>query len=316
VKSPFCPSEELLVGFAAFLAESTDKKETGLTIGTIKRYVGAVKRAHDVRSLPWPTSLRMLEMVYRGIKKRNPGQVGLPRLPVTVALLEAILAADVLDFNKHEDRLLWAIMVIGVFGLFRGGELLPDAKKWPDLMLLPADFEVVNDTHVRVKLKKSKTNPWRLPVKVSLFRTGAPVCPISALHQLLSRRDPKIKNAPVFATADGCQLLKSRFVAMMRAAIEATEEKFGLSSGNAARYYGHSLRRGGATSLALRGVSEAMIRVMGRWRSWSYRVYIDLPDSALRDASTSMASITRQQRAADIGLARGYSAPCCSAWDE
>jgi hypothetical protein len=41
-------------------------------------------------------------------------------------------------------------------------------------------------------------------------------------------------------------------------------------------YRGWSLRRGGAMTLARAGVSDRVIRGMGRWRSWCYRMYLDL----------------------------------------
>ena len=55
-------------------------------------------------------------------------------------------------------------------------------------------------------------------------------------------------------------------------------------------FSGHSLRRGGATSYALAGVSDATIRTMGRWRSFCYQQYIEAPDSAISRAMQSMAT--------------------------
>jgi hypothetical protein len=39
---------------------------------------------------------------------------------------------------------------------------------------------------------------------------------------------------------------------------------------------GISLRRGGATTLALCGVPDRVIQAFGRWKSFSYRLYVDL----------------------------------------
>ena len=41
-------------------------------------------------------------------------------------------------------------------------------------------------------------------------------------------------------------------------------------------YSGHSFRRGAATSAKEAGLSDAEIQLLGRWKSNSYRFYIDL----------------------------------------
>ena len=57
---------------------------------------------------------------------------------------------------------------------------------------------------------------------------------------------------------------------------------------NAALYSGHSYRRGGATSLAERGIPYDMIQLMGRWKSDSYKLYIDTPIDKLLESSKAM----------------------------
>jgi hypothetical protein len=41
---------------------------------------------------------------------------------------------------------------------------------------------------------------------------------------------------------------------------------------------GISLRKGGALTLALCGVPDRVIRAQGRWKSYAYRIYIDLTE--------------------------------------
>jgi hypothetical protein len=45
---------------------------------------------------------------------------------------------------------------------------------------------------------------------------------------------------------------------------------------NAHLYKGHSFRRGGATSLAQAGVSDSVIKSIGRWKSHAYQLYVDV----------------------------------------
>ena len=46
---------------------------------------------------------------------------------------------------------------------------------------------------------------------------------------------------------------------------------------NPARYKGHSFRIGAASHAADRGLSDAQIRVLGRWKSNAFHRYIRIP---------------------------------------
>ena len=49
---------------------------------------------------------------------------------------------------------------------------------------------------------------------------------------------------------------------------------FGFSSVQAKRFTSHSLRYGGASTLAAANTSEANIQLVGRWKSMAYKVYL------------------------------------------
>jgi len=111
---------------------SDQKKPRGRTIGTIKRYLCAVRQPHEARGLDCARcDSRLHEIILRGAKKHSPSKLTLPSMPVTTSLLKALLRCNGMDLSYHDQQLLWAIMVTGVCGLFRSGELLPDAKRDP-----------------------------------------------------------------------------------------------------------------------------------------------------------------------------------------
>ena len=64
-------------------------------------------------------------------------------------------------------------------------------------------------------------------------------------------------------------------------------------------YAGHSLRRGGATSLHARGVSDQVIMLLGRWRSDCFRLYMNASLVTLQSA-LKLLSNTRPFELADI----------------
>ena len=47
-----------------------------------------------------------------------------PKLPVTVAILSHL--ARVIDFTRHQDRTLWAMMTLATYGLLRCAEVTRD----------------------------------------------------------------------------------------------------------------------------------------------------------------------------------------------
>ena len=64
-------------------------------------------------------------------------------------------------------------------------------------------------------------------------------------------------------------------------------------------YTTHSLRAGGATSLAAAGVSDRHIQVVGRWASDCYKQYIRIADRDRVGAARAMATL----KGSDFGSA-------------
>ena len=88
--------------------------------------------------------------------------------------------------------------------------------------------------------------------------------------------------------SDGSVLKRDVFTTMLQSHIDRLENVWRIGL-NSEQFSGHSLRRGGATSLALRGVSDALIQVLGRWQSDAYKRYILQPLVSIRDAMRVMA---------------------------
>ena len=94
-------------------------------------------------------------------------------------------------------------------------------------------------------------------------KTGDTICPVSAmLNYLLARGAGP---GPLFRFNDGKLLTKARFVSQVR---EVTAGVDGKS------YLGHSFSRGAATTAAKVGVEDSTIKMLGRWRSDAYQLYI------------------------------------------
>jgi hypothetical protein len=95
--------------------------------------------------------------------------------------------------------------------------------------------------------------------------------------------------------------------------VERVSGKLGLAL-NKQSFAGHSLRRGGATSLALRGVPDHLIKVLGRWRSDCYQRYLETPLSSIKEALAKMAAVPASRLQADLGVSAKKSPDCCACW--
>ncbi len=82
----------------------------------------------------------------------------------------------------------------------------------------------------------------------------------------------------LFRFADGRLLSKTRFVDTVREAMT----KAGLQAKD---YAGHSFRIGAATTAGARGVPDSTIKMLGRWESSAYLLYIRTPRDHLASIS-------------------------------
>ena len=159
--------------------------------------------------------------------------------------------------------MVWAACCVGLFGLLRAGEMTAPINKDYDPQLRvdnPRDPQMV-----RIWIKQSKTDPFRKGIGIYLGKTSSDLCPVTALLKFLIVR--KKGEGPLFRYQDGRLLTRPRLVEAVRAALREA----GLDD---AKYCNHSFRIGAATTTAAKGIKDAMIKTLGRWRSLAY-----LPDS-------------------------------------
>ena len=173
--SPYPASESTLELFASYLSSS-------LTYQTIKCYLAAVRSLHIERGLPDPLSnAPRLELVLRGIKRsqaaRCPAKPA--RLPVTRATLLTIRAS--LNLSAPDHCMFWAAACTAWFGFLRVSEFTCPASGFDPATHLSVQDLAVDDhqlpSAVLVRIKASKTDPFRKGVQLLLPRTGGPSTP-------------------------------------------------------------------------------------------------------------------------------------------
>ena len=290
---------QALRGFVAYLATPTPTKRTGLRYSTVQSYLTGVKSWALDQGLTVPTAEEMgpVKKLVRGLKRIQHGRQGSSRLPVTIELCGLI--KSVLDLDQHNHRVFWAMLATGVRGLFRLGELTVDnttSQNNKDKLLHQSDLSTFKEEACKghaLQLRVSKTDPFRESTTVYLFFTNDTVCASSALHSMI-RQSPFTRSAstPLFALDNGEPLLRPKFIELLQQCIRLVNKKFSLNF-DYKRFSGHSIRRGGATSLATMNVPDHVIQTMGRWKSNSHRIYISTPRARLFQATSRLNKITK-----------------------
>lgn len=165
----------------------------------------------------------------------------------------------------------------GFLGFFRSGEITVLSESSFDegaqLTFRDVTVDCIEDPHVlKVRLKASKTDPFRVGIDIFIGRTNDDVCPVAAVLAYMARRGPGA--GPFFKFRDGKPLTRARLVIEVKQAL--------ATAGVDCRpYSGHSFRSGAATTAAQQGIGDATIKMMGRWKSSAYQLYVKTPRDQL-----------------------------------
>ena len=109
--------------------------------------------------------------------------------------------------------------------------------------------------------KASKTDPFGDFVG----RTDKELCPVRAVLAYMVVSGQGLR--PFFQFVNGKPLTRERFVQKVSEALAHAGVDYRLS--------GHSFRSGAATTAARCGVADATIKMLGRWKSSAYQLYIN-----------------------------------------
>ena len=238
---------------------------------------------HTLRLLPFlGASLEGMSRTY-SIAKRI-------RFPLTTDKLDILLRFLWFSDKKltRIDKLMWtALLTLGVYGLCRCGELTTETQK----AFSPKDDHLRSDittfgTYYEFNIRCSKTDVYRRHVVLRIFEAGpeAEHCPSRAIHQYLGATADRPPDSPMFALANGKCVTKPMVNNMIK-------RLCGMAGFDPTKYSTHSMRAGGASSLALCGVDSATIRRLGRWESDCFVRYITISDDRRQELIRRMAGL-------------------------
>jgi hypothetical protein len=151
----------------------------------------------------------------------------------------------------------------------------------PAVHLSFTDVSVDSGAEPRIVAKASKTDLFRKGVSMYLGRTNNECCPAAALLAYIARRD----SGPglLFHFENGAPLTREALVREVRTTLAAAGFDHAL-------YSGHSFRSSAASTVAAAGVQDSLIRILGRWQSSAYQLYVRIPRESLASVSHRLAN--------------------------
>jgi integrase len=226
---------------AAYLAELADR---GAKAATIARRLVVISQAHKAADLPSPTGSSLVRRVHAGIR-RTLGTVQQGKAPAVVDDLKRMLEQLPGTRVGLRDR---ALLLLGFAGAFRRAELVG---------LDVADVEFAHAGLI-VTLRKSKTDQEGKSRRLGIpFGSSEATCPVRSVQAWLETA--RITEGPVFRSLDRFQRVQPQRLSDKAVAL-IVKRRAKAAGLDPARYAGHSLRAGLATSAAAAaGASERVI---------------------------------------------------------
>ena len=138
---------------------------------------------------------------------------------------------------------------------------------FPGRHLVFDDIEWDAAGHYRLFLHTSKTDPFHHGCTILLGPSGHQVCPVAAMYRYLTIRG--FTSGPLFICANGTPLSPAMVNAWLRSILKG--------AGVPGNYSSHSFWISAATSAALAGVLDRVIKILDRWSSDCYVRFICTP---------------------------------------
>ena len=273
-------SEGTLIYFAAHLAGTVRHS-------TIRLYLAAVRNLHISAGYPDPLKGKLLlRKVLRGIL-RFQGNTCTLRQPVTPRVLLAIRPVLYRWLGHRDFTMIWAAFTLAFFAFLRCSEFTyKGVRTFRPRFDLSTDCiwfypSLARPRHMTVTIKSSKTDFFRQGHSLPIARTWSPLCAVTAMQSYVSLVKPP--PGPLFSFRSGRLLTRSTVSSLLRDSARVAGLPY-------ASLKGHSFRIGAASSAAAAGLPDWLIKVLGRWSSDCYQLYIRTPAAVFHSVAPRMAA--------------------------
>ena len=266
-----CPLPATPEAVASYIAECAGY----LKVGSIQRRLNAIAEAHKTLGVESPTHSAMVRNTLKGIR-RTIGTATVQKAATLTDDIRAMLDATDAGVIGIRDR---AIILLGFASAFRRSELV---------RLDLEDCTFTKDG-LTVTLRRSKTDQEGTGRKIGIpYGSNPETCPVRVLQAWTE--EATITSGPLFRSISRHEQVKPGRLSGVDVAriVKKLAQRAGLDP---AKYAGHSLRSGHATSAAIAGASERSIMNQTGHRS------VQMVRRYIRDGS-----LFRENSAGKLGL--------------
>ncbi|XP_006813277.1 uncharacterized protein LOC102805794 [Saccoglossus kowalevskii] len=175
--------------------------------------------------------------------------------------------------------MLWSAFTLAFFGFLRVSEFSATSASTfdNDSTFLGSDVQLTDDLIVTIKV--SNTDPFRRGQVIIIAPTQSSICAVRVFRNY----NPAALKAPAFCFTNGKFLIHQAVTYHLQDLLLRTEVP------NVSNYASHSFRSGAATTAAEANLPEWLIKVLGRWCSDAYQLYITTPTDIIRKVPATLA---------------------------
>ena len=234
-----CPLPASPETVASFIADCASR----LKVGSIQRRLNAIAEAHKAVGLASPTHHAMVANTMKGIR-RTKGTAPAQKAPTLTDDIRAMVDATDIGLIGARDS---ALLLLGFAGAFRRSELVG----------LDVEDCAFGKDGLTVTLRRSKTDQESAGRKIGIpYGSNPDTCPVRRCLTWIELTG--IETGPLFRSLNRHgQVQEGRLSGIdVARVVKKLARRAGL---NPAKYAGHSLRAGHATSAAIAGASERSI---------------------------------------------------------
>lgn len=241
----------------------------GLKGHTIRVYLSAVRSMHVLNGFKNPIDTPRIAAAVKGaiVKSSGPER----KHPITFDILGEMI--DGLA-GRDDASMFKAAFALCFFGCFRSGELCvgDHAIFDPKVHLCVEDITFYDEEkYLSVFLKSSKTDTFSQGIKVFVGCSGHRHCAFCYLKKYMAKHCMSKPGAsPLFHHHGGVALKRSYFVSITKILVAS----LGLDPKN---YAGHSFRAGSTTTASQKSFADWELKLLGRWQSNIYSIYVRKP---------------------------------------
>ena len=248
---------------------------------TIKSYLAAVRSSQvdigttqdELKLFSHPTLFRTIA----GIRRMNGEANTRERRPITRQVLLRIL--PLFDITSLWGATMHASFCLAFAAFLRIGEFTwsrADRSASFQQWHITRGSVLLHPDHLQLSLPSSKTDTFRAGVTLTIAAAFDEACAVSSIRNLFTRF-PHPQNSPLFDLGPTTPFTRQLVTETLRSCLRTL--------GYMGNYSGHSFRRGAATSAREAGLTDEEIQLLGRWKSDSYRLYIDTSTAHILNAS-------------------------------